>query len=316
MELPTEVRPFQLYGDESTAYVADLVHLETIATRASLHNWFIGAHRHPSIVQLLYVERGHAILVTEAGEAELALPSLVLMPCDCPHAFRFAPDAKGWVLSVAVTLFHDPRLTITDKARFLRRNAVEHVAIPANDDNARLVRLLFRDIERRRVDSNIPVTDGVLAALSMVFSLTQEISTAAVEQTDGAIGSRRALFRSFMELVEQHYRDGLTVGSYSRTLRTSQATLTRACREITGQAPAALVNERRMIEAKRSLSFTTASVKQIADALGYDDPAYFARSFRQHTGTTASEFRRRTMRRVPELDMLPPAVAARPSRRE
>src|SRR5262245_18405912 len=110
MEMPSNVRSFQLYGEESAAYVPDLVHLETIATRASLHNWVIGAHRHPSIVQLLYIERGRGVLVTEGGELPLDLPSMVLMPCDCPHAFRFGPDAKGWVLSVAVALLYDPRM--------------------------------------------------------------------------------------------------------------------------------------------------------------------------------------------------------------
>ena len=302
MDLPAYIQPFQLYGEDSAAYVPDLVHLETIAMRASLHNWFIGAHRHPAIVQLLYIERGHGTLVTEAGEATLGLPSLVLIPCDCPHAFRFTPDAKGWVLSVALALLYDPRLAITDKDRFLQRNAVEQIAIPAGDHQARLVRLLFREIERRQVDANIAVTEGVLAALSMMFSLAQEISTAAFERGDGVIAPRRALFRRFMALVEQSYRDGLSVGEYAQELSTSQATLNRACREVTGSAPAALVNERRMIEAKRSLSFTTASVKQIADALGYDDPAYFARSFRQQVGTTATEFRRQNLRRVPELD--------------
>jgi len=302
MDLPASIQPFQLYGEDSAAYVPDLVHLETIATRASLHNWFIGAHRHPSIVQLLFIEQGYATLVTEAGEAVLGLPSLVLIPCDCPHAFRFTPDAKGWVLSVALALLYDPRLAITDKDRFLQRNAVEQIAVPAGDHQAQLVRLLFREIERRQVDANIAVSEGVLAALSMMFSLAQEISTAAVESGAGAIAPRRALFRRFMKLVEQSYRDGLSVADYAQLLSTSQATLTRACREVTGSAPAALVSERRMIEAKRSLSFTTASVKQIADALGYDDPAYFARSFRLHVGATATEFRRQNLRRVPELD--------------
>ena len=300
MDMRSAVRPFQLYGEESGPYVPDLVHLEAIATRASLHNWFIGAHRHPSIVQLLYIERGAGVLAADGRESALQLPSLVLMPCDCPHAFRFGPDAKGWVLSVADALFYDPRVAITDKDRFLQRTAVEQIPIAAGDDHARLIRLLLRDIERRRVDANIPVTDGVLAALSLLFSLAQEISTAATERLDGAQTPRRTLFRRFMQLVETSFRDNPSVDDMARTLGSSQATLTRACREVTGKAPGALVNERRFLEAKRSLSFTTASVKQIADDLGSRDPAYFARSFRRHTGTTASEFRRKTMRRVPE----------------
>jgi AraC family transcriptional activator of pobA len=298
MDMRSDIRPFQLYGEESAAYVPDLVHLEAIATRASLHNWVIGAHRHPSIVQLLYIERGLGILMAEGDEFELALPSLVLMPCDCPHAFRFGRDAKGWVLSIADALFYDPRVAITDKEQFLQRHAVERIPLTRNDEIARLIRLLFRDIERRRVDANIRVTDGVLANLSLLFSTAQEISSARSAGHGAAQSPRRALFGRFMQLVERNFRASLSLAEYAGELGSSQATLTRACRESTGKAPGGLVNERRLLEAKRSLSFTTASVKQIASDLGYDDPAYFARSFRRYTGMTASEFRRNTMRRV------------------
>ena len=299
MEMRSNIRPFQLYGEESAAFVPDLVHLEAIATRASLHNWFIGAHRHPTIVQLLFIERGQGALLTDGGEVALDPPSMVLMPCDCPHAFRFGPDAKGWVLSVAEMLFYDPRVAITDKDQFRQRHAVERIPIPANEGHVRLIRLLFRDIERRRIDANIPVTGGVLALLSLLFSLAQEISSAATEQQDGAQHPRRVLFGRFMQMVESSFRENLPVGSYADALGCSVATLTRACREVTGKAAGALVIERRMLEAKRSLSLTTASVKQIADDLGFDDPAYFARSFRRYSGATATEFRRSTLRREP-----------------
>jgi AraC family transcriptional activator of pobA len=165
-----------------------------------------------------------------------------------------------------------------------------------------MVRLLFRDIERRRVDANIPVTDGVLAILSLLFSLAQEISSAATHHPEATQSPRGTLFRRFMQLVERDFRANRPVVGYASELGSSQATLTRACREVTGRSPGALVNERRLLEAKRSLSLTTASIKQIADDLGYEDPAYFARTFRRHTGTTASEFRRSNMQRVPELD--------------
>jgi AraC family transcriptional activator of pobA len=46
-----------------------------------------------------------------------------------------------------------------------------------------------------------------------------------------------------------------------------------------------------VLEAMRSLTYSTATVSQIADDLGFADAAYFARLFKARTGTTASEFR-------------------------
>jgi AraC family transcriptional activator of pobA len=301
MEAFTDARPFQLYGDEAEAYVPDLVHLETIAARASLHNWFIGAHRHPTILQLLYIEEGRGTMSCREGEFDLDRPSLVLSPCDCPHAFRFAPDARGWVLSVAEALLHDPRMAITGKQRFLQRDFIERIPVLAAE-RRQLIAALFGEIERRRLDANIRVTSGLIATLSLLFSLAQEISHAATARKVAPPSPRRALFTRFMGLVEERFRSGWTVGDYAAALGSSEATLTRACREVTRRAPAALVNDRRLLEARRSLSLTTASVKQIASDLGYDDPAYFARSFRRHIGMTATEFRGSTLRPAPELD--------------
>jgi AraC family transcriptional activator of pobA len=266
-----------------------------------LHNWFIGAHRHPTILQLLYITQGHGSLISDEGEFELGLPSLVLSPCDCPHAFSFSPDASGWVLSVAEPLLHDGRITITDKEQFLQRNVIERIPVLA-PERQQLFSVLFGEIERRRREANIDVTNGLLATLSLLFSVAQELSDSASERQIGPASPRRMLFKRFMQLVEQNYRTGWTVIEYAAALGSSQATLARSCREVTSKGPGALVNERRLLEARRSLSLTTASVKQIASDLGYDDPAYFARSFRRHTGMTASEFRGATMRRAPELN--------------
>lgn len=301
MEAFIDARPFQLYGDEGDAYVPDLVHLETIAARASLHNWFIGAHRHPTILQLLYIEGGNGTMSCQEGEFALERPTLVLSPCDCPHAFRFKSNAKGWVLSVGEALLHDSRMAITGKDRFLKRQSIELIPV-LRPERRQFIAALFGEIERRRLDANIRVTSGLIATLSLLFSLAQEISSAAIARTAGSPSPRRALFTRFMHLVEERFRSGWAVRDYANALGSSEATLTRACREITRRAPGALVNDRRLLEARRSLSLTTASVKQIASDLGYDDPAYFARSFRRHTGMTATEFRGTTMQPAPELD--------------
>ena len=48
-----------------------------------------------------------------------------------------------------------------------------------------------------------------------------------------------------------------------------------------------------MLEARRKLTYIAAPVSRLAYELGFQDPAYFCRFFRKHTGMTPSEFRRR-----------------------
>ena len=46
-----------------------------------------------------------------------------------------------------------------------------------------------------------------------------------------------------------------------------------------------------LLEAKRLLVYTTLSVKEIAHAIGYDDPAYLSKVFRIHEGISPKTFR-------------------------
>jgi AraC family transcriptional activator of pobA len=52
-----------------------------------------------------------------------------------------------------------------------------------------------------------------------------------------------------------------------------------------------LVHARILLEAKRQLRYTSASVSEIAYALGFEDPAYFTRFFSQRTGVSPRAFR-------------------------
>ena len=52
-----------------------------------------------------------------------------------------------------------------------------------------------------------------------------------------------------------------------------------------------MVHDRLVLEAKRQLAFSNRNVKEICYELGFEDPAYFSRFFRNHTGTSPHEFR-------------------------
>jgi AraC family transcriptional regulator, transcriptional activator of pobA len=51
------------------------------------------------------------------------------------------------------------------------------------------------------------------------------------------------------------------------------------------------VAQRTQLEAKRLLVHSEMSISEIAYALGYEDPSYFARSFRREAGKAPGSFR-------------------------
>src|SRR5207344_2481308 len=91
---------FHLYGDPPDVSAFDFIHIETIASRSSIHDWTIRAHRHRNLFQMLLIEKGGGELSFETATARFAAPTVILVPATTAHGFRFTPKiTDGWVVS-------------------------------------------------------------------------------------------------------------------------------------------------------------------------------------------------------------------------
>lgn len=77
-------------------------------------------------------------------------------------------------------------------------------------------------------------------------------------------------------------------------LNISYSGFRRAFREFTGTSPLKYIIELKMNEAKRLLSTTFLTVKEIAYKLNFDNPDYFPVFFKKRTGLTPIEYRNST----------------------
>lgn len=77
-------------------------------------------------------------------------------------------------------------------------------------------------------------------------------------------------------------RSGLPERSFKRRFRAA-----------TGFTPVAYVQALRMEEAKQQLETSDWPTDQVAAAVGYEDPAFFRRLFKRHTGITPARYRQR-----------------------
>ena len=91
---------FHLYGDPPDDSAFDFIHIETIASRSSVHDWTIRAHRHRNLFQILLIARGGGEMTFEAQAIAFEAPAAIIVPATIAHGFRFRPDAtEGWVLT-------------------------------------------------------------------------------------------------------------------------------------------------------------------------------------------------------------------------
>src|SRR5499425_1652412 len=91
---------FHLYGDPPDDQAFDFIHVETISSRSSIHDWTIRAHRHRNLFQILLITRGGGEMTFETQVIPFEAPTAIIVPATVAHGFRFRPETtEGWVLT-------------------------------------------------------------------------------------------------------------------------------------------------------------------------------------------------------------------------
>ena len=99
------------------------------------------------------------------------------------------------------------------------------------------------------------------------------------------------LLKDFSVLVEQNFKSIHSVTEYAKRLGISPKSLTKHLQKAGSASPGILIKNRILLEAKRQLIHSTATVKEIAYDLGFNDPAYFSRFFTKATQKSPSQFK-------------------------
>lgn len=106
-------------------------------------------------------------------------------------------------------------------------------------------------------------------------------------------GMQFETIRRFYVLVDMHYREKKQVQEYADLLNKSPKTLANILSAYGLPSAIRIIHERLEAEARRLLLFTSKSSKEIAILLGFEEQASFARFFKNSTGLSCSEFRKK-----------------------
>lgn len=107
----------------------------------------------------------------------------------------------------------------------------------------------------------------------------------------GTVARRRALFEEAVEIIEREYHQPIELDDVARRLATSRRQLQRAFSEIGGVSFRSYVARVRMLRALDLLKDGRLPVREVANSVGYRQPAQFAKTFRRHHGAPPSSFR-------------------------
>lgn len=275
MPFADAVPVFKLYGEQQGWPTPDLLHCESIHQRSSLYEWHIRVHQHAEIVQLLYLHRGEATIEIEGHTTIMRDACIQVVPALCVHGFRFSPGTQGYVLSLALPLIS--RL----EAQFPQPLALLDTAqcVPVAQSRSH-IRTLFSAL-RREYQTDNEAREMMLFSLLSALLVWLRRQRQPTPPQDDKLARRRSAMRHFARQIESHYREHLSLTDYARRVGLSVNYLNQLCREFHHCSALTVLHERLMLEAKRSLQYTSMTVNEISDYLGFSDVTYFSRFFKK-----------------------------------
>ncbi|NGN41155.1 helix-turn-helix domain-containing protein [Mesorhizobium sp. CGMCC 1.15528] len=257
--------------------------------------WILHGRRHRAFVLL----SGSGRIVLERTHAPLVGPCIVWLPVGNLATLKLDAGSEG--ASLTVSELSLGRAIPAGPVGAQIREAMLDPALGTRValETARKLGGMIEAIEIELREDAPGAHDAVRQHIALLLIALWRLSSPSAAKPQP---SPRATVHGFLHLVEIHVRDHWTVADYARLLGVTADRLNSAIRRATGRSPLALIHARLITEAEILLDSSTLQVSEVAEALGFRDPAYFNRFFKRLTGIAPGRRRFQPFQKIPRAD--------------
>lgn len=226
-------------------------------------------------------------------EIEYEFPANSILPLMVNQSFRFENPAEvvAWQFNrnFYCIVDHDKEVGCVG---FLFYGSSNQMFLKLSEtETGKIERLV--EVFKDEFESNDNIKSAMLRMLLVrLIIIITRLAKAQYLEAERFENNKFDVIRRFNLLVENHYRTEHEVQFYAAELNKSPKTLANYFALYGHKTPLQIIQERITLEAKRLLYYTDKTSKEIAYDLGFDDPAYFSRFFKNQTAASPSEFKK------------------------
>jgi CheY-like chemotaxis protein/anti-sigma regulatory factor (Ser/Thr protein kinase) len=208
--------------------------------------------------------------------AKKQIPDLVVSDIDMPgmNGFEMYQKLKENLHTADIPLiFLSAKSDVESRFSALSNGAIDFINKP------------FDDTELIAKICNIIICLKKIQTQFLINKLNNE------EPGDEEANAPNPLLQQLMTVIEENY----VVASFSfediaKALGLSKSTLTRRLKTMTDKTPVEILSEFRLNKAKIMLEKSEESVSEVAYKVGFNDPLYFSKKFKEAFGVSPSKF--------------------------
>jgi AraC-like DNA-binding protein len=160
----------------------------------------------------------------------------------------------------------------------------DHLTLVRQAEINEVFSLIVQDSHRQRPGWRLAANARFLLLLRMIAEESIESLLRL-----GNPSANRYITRS-IKYIEEHLANKISPSVVAEEMNLNADYLGRLFKRYLGESIGAFIQHRRLAEAKRLLSSSPLCIKQVAAAVGFHDPLYFSRLFKQREGISPSQY--------------------------
>lgn len=215
--------------------------------------------------------------------AEKVVPDLIVSDVDMPNMNGIEMCkllARNSVTSNIPVLFLSAKKDLSVKIAGLSAGAVDYIVKPFNEGELLLKIFNFLRMQQRR---QIRILAGTLNNDCKIDE-QHDVDTATEKN------EINPLIQQLLDCIQDNYSNpDYSFNDIAKDMGFSKSTLTRRLKSIIDKSPIEILSEYRMHKAKNLLAEGKMSISEVAYAVGFNDPSYFSRKYKEFFGTQPSK---------------------------
>lgn len=225
--------------------------------------------------------------IVHANEFLLCMPGTMLNDC------MMSPDFQGTVICFSSRVVQETMRmdgTLWNKAFRIKEDPIVHVdheGVELFQAYSRVINLRLRAV--RRAYRKEVMTSLLCTCL---YEILSELSSYVNSPGSDLLQQKDLLFKRFLELLTAQEVKPRSVTWYADKLCITPKYLSTVCKIVSDKTAFEWINEYVMIDVRHQLKYSTRSIKEVSDYLGFPNISFFGKYVKQHSGLNPSDYRK------------------------
>ena len=246
-------------------------------------------HYRSTYNRVFLIKEGKGDLQIDETTYSIAASNLLLISKGQVYSFSKDAVITGYEISFGDCFWEKAPASANNCKAVLFNNTATDQQVNVSDNDLADLTVIFDHLNSEYIKDDYINKPDVLAAYLKIIMI--KIANLNALLTKGSDTYENKLYREFLYMVNNKYQSTREVADFARELGITTRKLTELCNRCSGKGAKDIINGQLIAEAKRSLQFSTKTIKEVAYQLNFSTPDQFSHFFKKNTQLSPHQYR-------------------------